>query len=245
MAVTNDQVDNEIIIRDFEPKDLDRVKSLFRAGMMGHIPTLTKLLIRHRLVTPDLTHPLVLAFPVWALTPWQSSKQRNVSSFLLYLGATVVSSIGWLAYHSYLSPTLFADYIQYSIDTDISDIPSVYQAKGGMFLVAVTKDSDVVVGMVGGERKEIEVLQDGEVRNVYEIRRLSVGAEARGKGLASRLLHSLQERIPKSSRLFADCTNVQPTAQKLYSKSGFNLTKTFALHGWPQPFQMWRYEKEL
>jgi GNAT superfamily N-acetyltransferase len=236
----------EIIIRDFEPKDLDRVKFLFRAGMVSHVPTLTKLLTKHRLVTPDVAHPLVLSAPLLALTPRQSSSKDRVSSFILYLGAALVSSLGWFAYHSYLSPKLFSGYISYSIDGDISDIPSVYQEKGGVFLVAVSTDSDMVVGMVGGEFKHKEEAgKDGLQREVYEVRRLSVGPEARGKGLGSRLIQALQERVPAQSRMFADCSNIQPAAQRLYSKNGFGPTLQFPLEGWPFPFKLWRYEKEI
>jgi GNAT superfamily N-acetyltransferase len=71
-----------------------------------------------------------------------------------------------------------------SLSGNIADIPSVYQAKGDVFLVAVAKDSDTVIGMVGGEFKHNEETgKDGSLREVYKVRRLSVGPEARGKGV--------------------------------------------------------------
>lgn len=243
---------DDIIIRDFEPKDLDRVKYLFQAGMLSHVPTLTNLLTRHRLATPHMAHPLVLSAPVLALVvPQKQSRSSKdsvsylaASSLLLYLGAALASSLGWFAYHSYLSPKLFSEYIEYSVNTDISDIPNVYQEKGGIFLVAVNKDTDMVLGMVGGEYKHKEVIA-GSQRDVYEVRRLSVGPEARGKGLGRRLMEALQERVPAGSRLFADCSNIQPTAQRLYVKNGFGLTSQFPLKDWPGAFNIWRYEKEV
>lgn len=103
----------------------------------------------------------------------------------------------------------------------------------------------MVVGMVGGELKAKEFKDDGAKRNLYEIRRLSVDLGARGMGVGARLLQTLQEGLPVKSRIYADCTNIQPTAQRFYEKRGFELTKKFALHRWPFPFRMWRYQKEL
>jgi len=236
---------DSIIIRDFEPGDLERVKILFRNGMISHVPTLIKLLTKHRLASIDLAHPLVISLPFATLASRPSSTKNGFSAFLVYVGAALLSSLGWFAYHSYLSPKLFTSYINYSIDSDISNIPTVYQSKKGVFLVAATKDTNTVVGMVGGEFKGTELGDDGTHRNVYEIRRLSVGPEAQGRGVGRLLLGALQEKLQQRSRVFADCTNLQPTAQRLYARNGLELTKTFPLEGWPLPFKMWRYEKKL
>lgn len=120
--------DDKIIIRDFVAEDLDRFRTLFRNGMMLHAPTLTNLLTRHRLTCPSLVHPLVTSIPFLVLAPPRARKDSLMSAFVAYIASAMFSALGWWAYYYYyLSPKLFKEYIQNSLDDDIANIPRVYQ----------------------------------------------------------------------------------------------------------------------
>jgi GNAT superfamily N-acetyltransferase len=236
MRFSDEQVDDGITIREFRSEDLDRVKFLFERGMRGLVPEMVKVLMTFLLTSLSLKHPMIMTAPLLAWA-WQASEFRDLA-LPVYFGVVMATHVAWYAFFVYKSREVFDGYINHSIETDLSSIPSVY--KGGSFIVATHKDR--VVGMVGGEFKEEESKNHGA--RVYELRRMSVDSDMRGRGLGKRLIRHLEKELDQMSKMFLDCSNLQYPAHAMYGGQGFELKNKSTYPGGPTGYAVWRFEKE-
>jgi len=150
--------------------------------------------------------------------------------------SSLLSFAGQCLYWTYMY-TPHDDYISHSLNTDLSNIPNVYQTNGGRFLVA-TKDNQIV-GMVAGEFK-----QEIKGRKVYELRRMSVDRSMQGRGVGKRLVQCLERDLHQVCKIFLDCSSVQYAAHRLYLGQGFRLINKTAYEAYSPRFMICQFEKE-
>lgn len=215
-------IDLNISIRHFQPEDVEQVKVLFQQGMRSLVPEMVKLNMLLKLTTPTWDHPWVLAVPFLAAT-WKYWS-RDVA-LLLYIVSALAIKLSYLILYYVNAHKGFQSYISQSIESDLSNITSVYQNEGGCFLVATTSTNEKnIVGIVGGEFKEKNP-DAGDGKRVYELRRMSVDAEMRGRGIGKLLVQRLEKELSQSrvSKIFLYCSNLQPPAQALYKSQGFQV----------------------
>jgi GNAT superfamily N-acetyltransferase len=202
-----------ITIRHFQPEDLEQVQILFQQGMLSLIPEMVKALITLSLTSVTWNHPFIMTAPLLVVGWWYASWSLTLS---LYAGAVLTAQLAWLIVYYLKARSEFQGYVQKFIDTDLSNIASVYQKDGGCFLVATMDER--VVGIVGGEFKEAK---DG--KRVYELRRMSVNSQIRGRGIGKRLIHRLEKELDRLSMIFLSCSNLQPPAHALYMGQNFQV----------------------
>jgi GNAT superfamily N-acetyltransferase len=228
----------EILIRPFQEGDLEQVHDLFRRGLASLVPVMTRKIafqpafgavivlfavVVNRVVAKATA--VLLARISQSSTPSTATNLASQSGGILTMlpwiasmGAVVLPL--WFTNHGIHQA--FGKYIQRSIDTDLSDIPGVYQKNGGAFLVAIDSSSNKIVGMVGGENKS-EEHADG----VYELRRMSVDVKLQRKGIGRRLVESLEkELLPDCRQIYLTTSSVQAAAHVLYKRAGFVSAKT-------------------
>lgn len=227
---------DDITIRHFQPEDLEQVQFLFRQGMLSLVPVMVKELITLKLTSVTWDHPYIMTAPLLAVG-WQHAPWSLV--LRLYTGVVLTVKLAWLIFYYFKSRKDFRRYIQSSIDTDLSNIPSLYQTNGGCFLVATANKEERVVGMVGGEYKE-----EKSNKRIYELRRMSVDPRMRGLGIGKRLVRRLEKELDQLSMIFLTCSNLQPPAQALYKGQRFQL-KSKSSPGNSKSFEILRFEKDF
>ena len=119
-----------------------------------------------------------------------------------------------------------------------SPLTSAYYDNGGTFVVAVTRDTGQVVGVVGAQYKQTV---DG--RKLFQLRRMSIHSQARGLGVGGQLVHFLESQLQDMSEMYLYCSNVQDPARRLYHRLGFQITDSSDYRDWPRGFQVCRFEK--
>jgi GNAT superfamily N-acetyltransferase len=231
--------DDGIIIRRYEPLDEEQVKNLFRTGMESNIGAAYAAIVKHPSVALPLTSlPAVVAGAV------MNSSIGKRSSFWV-AAATVLPATGLYYFLKYK----FGNYIQASVEDDLSNIEEVYSGKG-CFLVAVDTlapsentngGAGSIVGIVGGHARD-----DG----VIELRRMSVSKQQRGVGLGTRLIQRLEEECkPSTKSMYLTCISIQYAAHRLYSRAGFlrkeTYTPTTASWWFRNSIEVYRYEKDF
>jgi hypothetical protein len=160
MRASDMHLDDGITIHHFQPEDLEQVNILRQQGMLSLIPEMVKALMTHKLTSLTWNHPFVMTAPLLAVG-WYASWSLTL---LLYSGSVLTAQ------------RALQGYVQNSINTDLSNIPSVYQKYGGCFLVVTVNQQ--IVAIVGGEITEEK---DGE--HVYGLRRMSVDSQICGRGI--------------------------------------------------------------
>ena len=144
--------DSDIIIRRYQDADQHQVQAIFRRGM-------------EQVLVPALANKLV-ADPIFfvpvgglaCMVKWVTAKMMGSTSKQQCSSASNFTIIPWLAGAGFVTATVLVvygigarmveGYIQHSIKTDLSDIPGVYFAKGGTFLLAQQTTSGKIVGCV-------------------------------------------------------------------------------------------------
>jgi GNAT superfamily N-acetyltransferase len=232
MSASDILPDDGITIRHFQPEDLEQVKILFQQGMLSLIPEMVKVLITLKLTSVTWNHPFVMTAPLLAVG-WHASWSRTLP---LYAGAVLTAQLAWLIFYYVKTRRDFQGYVQNSVDTDLSNISSVYQKDGGCFLVATVNER--VVGIVGGEFKEEK---DG--KRVYELRRMSVDSQIRGRGIGKRLIRRLEKELDRLTTIFLTCSNLQPPAHVLYKGQNFQMQNISVPPGQSKAFVIFRFEK--
>ena len=100
-----------------------------------------------------------------------------------------------------------------------------------LMLVAVdTRNNDAVVGCCGvtrGTDEKKDVVDKAET-DVFSIWRLSVSAEARGRGLGRRLMNACEEAARLRGGKKMELYTGNPAASKFYLKLGYKKTSAFA-----------------
>eukprot|EP00698_Gefionella_okellyi_P003004 TRINITY_DN12831_c0_g1_i1.p1 TRINITY_DN12831_c0_g1~~TRINITY_DN12831_c0_g1_i1.p1 ORF type:complete len:197 (-),score=26.13 TRINITY_DN12831_c0_g1_i1:81-671(-) len=150
-----------------------------------------------------------------------------------------------MRYHAQRHPDQaagFESYIRHSMKTDLADIATSYSDdKRSCFFVACSAEHDnAVKGIVGVQpvtlgaeesywislSEEATATQPYRRDEVAELRRMSVDADMRGKGVAEKLLHALEEFCRSKGFLAMHLTTgaIMDVANRLYTKHGFTLT---------------------
>lgn len=110
---------------------------------------------------------------------------------------------------------------RYQDDGDVTPLaPFMFEPPRGRFLVVY--DTDGVPVATGGWRSQ-EAGEEGYQDGDAEIKRMFVVPEARGRGLARRLLARLEEDAAAAGRLrmVLETGTAQPEAINLYTSSGY------------------------
>lgn len=215
----------DVIIRRYVSADKLGVKAAFTSAMMTLAPNFLRKIY--------LAPLLIGVYATWlamVLVVTHRSKDRFV-----------LQTYSWWALAALLPPialriyirSVFRSFLDKSLNGDLDDIEGVYEC----FLVA--ERDGKIVGTVGGEDKG-----DG----VLELRRMTVDASVRNRGIGLRLIQALEKQVsPK--KIYLSCSSVQYAAHRLYEKAGFvrvaimiperaNIVFRSALSAY-------RYEKEL
>jgi GNAT superfamily N-acetyltransferase len=242
--------DDNILIRRYQHHDEAPVKTIFREGMASLIPKFFK-----EFALPPFfvlsTFGVVWAANFWivprlantAISKKSGSKNTDYAIFVAVSAVSIVFSC--LSLHHYVA-TWFNRYIQESIDGDLSKIPSIYFSGVGDFLVAIDKQSEQVIGCIGGQDHDDQrSLPIGESdkgatdatkqQAKYEIRRMSVSLLHQRRSIAKRLVSTMEELLIRRHKLsgseddqniliYLTCSSVQRPAHKLYSRCGYKLT---------------------
>ncbi|XP_053886967.1 putative N-acetyltransferase 8B isoform X3 [Malaclemys terrapin pileata] len=188
-------------IRQYEDGDYEAVRTMFGRGIKEHAPAG----YIHVLKRPQ-AQLLFLGLFLAVLAAFGS---LLVSLLALLLALTG----GWFFIRS-----LWTDYVQQSLRNDLLDIRRTYvEAADSCLWVAEAEGA--VVGMVGAVLPE----DPSERGHALELKRMSVGKEHRGRGIARALCRTVirfaQER--GYSAVVLSTSMVQYSAQQLYESMGF------------------------
>ena len=97
-------------------------------------------------------------------------------------------------------------------DTQLLELPDSYRASGGEFFVAV--EGEALVGTAG-----VAPVAEG----VFELRKMYLGPQTRGKGVGKALLEACLQhcRARGATRVVLDTTEKMKTAIAFYERHGF------------------------
>lgn len=188
-------------IRPYEDSDYAAVRTLFTRGMREHAPTS----YRHLLNSP----PAQLFFLGLFLAVLAAS-----GSLLLALGALLLALAGsWWHLHS-----LWAQYVQQSLASDLLDIRRTYLEAVDSCLWVAEADG-TVLGMVAA----VPLEKPSEGGTALELKRMSVGQEHRGRGIARALCGTVLRfaRERGYGAVVLSTSLAQRAAQRLYESVGF------------------------
>lgn len=119
---------------------------------------------------------------------------------------------------------------RYGDGGDITPLdPAMFEPPRGIYLMAYADDGrPVATGGWRTQNRNDEGYADGDA----EIKRMYVVPEARGLGLARRILAALEDdaRAAGRTRMVLETGTMQPEAIGLYSSSGYELTEKFGLY---------------
>lgn len=212
-------VQDDIVIRPYQKQDLDQIIQLFKEGMYPLGLVLAKMTMVKKLKTPSWDNPLVLPLAPILAVSW-TAKFNLLEMVVAYTGGVSVVSLVWWIVLLYHCRKIFYGYVARSLTEDLASMDDVYNKDGGCFLVAELEKR--IVGMVGGEFKE----ESANGQRTYELRRMSVDTQVRGRGLGKRLVRTLEETLDRPSKMFLTCSNTQFAAHALYRGQGFELKET-------------------
>ncbi|GAX12546.1 hypothetical protein FisN_24Hh122 [Fistulifera solaris] len=136
----------------------------------------------------------------------------------------------------YLTIQGFRSWVQHVLDKEDMQSPEQLQERfGGQGVFLVAEDEGTLLGMVAAESTP----QDG----VFELRRMSVQAQAQKRGIGKQLIRRLEHELgPTKRQIYLTCSSVQYAAHRLYERMGFLKTKTQNYGKW-QGIRFFRYEK--
>ncbi|GAX22839.1 hypothetical protein FisN_24Lh122 [Fistulifera solaris] len=218
-------------IRRYQPSDHEQVRILFRQGMeslMGDAALAT-------IQAPALAVPTLL----WSSTVAVLVSRRSTFRpwFYTVCSGLVAASIP-VAIGCYLTIQGFSSWIQHVLEQEDMKSPEHLQIRfggNGVFLVAEDDATGTLLGMVAAESTP----QDG----VFELRRMSVQAQAQKRGIGKQLIRRLEHELgPTKQQIYLTCSSVQYAAHRLYETMGFIKTKTQNYGKW-QGIRFFRYEK--
>lgn len=118
---------------------------------------------------------------------------------------------------------------RYGDDGDITPLtPEMFTPPHGMYLIAYDGTRPLATG---GWRRQ-EDAAEGYAVGDAEIKRMFVLPEARGRGLARRILAALEAdaRAAGRSRMVLETGTKQPEALELYASSGYVMVEKFGLY---------------
>lgn len=198
---------DEYRIRRYEDCDYVKVRAIFSQGINEHVPAATF----HCLRCPQ-TYLLLLGLFLVTYV---------ISASFVFSLAVVFTLLGMGWFHM---KHMWAQYVRDALATDLLDIRKAYlEPKDCCFWVV--ESSETVVGMVAA----IEPENPSQRGHALELKRMSVEARHRGRGLSKALTRTVirfaQERGYRAVVL--STSMVQYTAQRVYEAVGFRKVKTF------------------
>ncbi|MET7637457.1 GNAT family N-acetyltransferase [Streptomyces sp. NPDC005438] len=121
------------------------------------------------------------------------------------------------------------EYVERYGDVDLTPLdPAMFVPPRGLYLLVRDEGRPVATGGWRVIEDEAEGYSPGDA----EIKRMFVTAEARGRGLARRLLAALEEDARRAgrTRMVLETGLEQPEAIALYESSGYQPTKPFGFY---------------
>lgn len=119
---------------------------------------------------------------------------------------------------------------RYGDEGDVTPLaPEMFEPPRGLFLVVYDQEGrPVATGGWRSQERNDEGYSDGDA----EIKRMYVVTEARGQGLARRVLAALEEdaRAAGRTRMVLETGTQQPEAIALYTSSGYTPAAKFGLY---------------
>jgi GNAT superfamily N-acetyltransferase len=118
---------------------------------------------------------------------------------------------------------------RYGDGGDISPMdPAHFDPPRGLFLLAYDGDAPVATGGWRAQDANGEGYSDGDA----EIKRMYVVREARGRGIARRILAALEDSAREAGRIrmVLETGIKQPEAIALYASSGYTLSEKFGFY---------------
>ena len=217
-----------IDIRPFQRADAPAVRALFRAGMLGLVPTMWRAsllpprgigalmalllaLFRHALLYRTTTGADSDDSLLHSRT-WLTSCSAEVAMYV----ALALAAAALLGAQYMLVLRAMQRYVAGALEADCADIEAFYRGGGGDFWCAVMGAD--IVGIVVAERKSNEEL---------ELRRMSVSSRCQGCGVGSRLVRQLEAfgRDAGFKKVVLSCSTPQFGAIALYKANGFATTR--------------------
>ncbi|KAG7270333.1 hypothetical protein CRUP_007034 [Coryphaenoides rupestris] len=190
-----------VFIREFERGDHGEVRRIFNEGIAERIPNTAFRGLRQQPKTQFLYALLTLM----CFVVTKSFTLTCCAPFIL-MGARY-----------YYSRKVILSYLDCALHTDMADIEAYYmKPAGSCFWVAVLEGR--VVGIVAAQGREDD--------NAVELRRMSVDARYRGKGIAKALGRRVLEFAVRNNyaAVVLGTTAVKMAAHKLYESLGFRRT---------------------
>lgn len=212
----------DVTIRNFQPDDEERVKDIFKSGMLSLVPNFYK---AGMLRNPK--NQIMGYVSLGLLIGWIRARKY------LAIGMLGLVAASYAGYMYYVLKKSFGRYVASETQKNLSNICESY--KGGAFLVAEVDGQ--VVGMVGGEKQK---------DNVMELKRMSVDTTIHSRGVGTKIVQALEEHAKKRgySKIILSCSSPQVAANRLYTKCGFSVTKEGPMPGFPAAHLV-HYEKKL
>lgn len=199
---------DQVTIRVFEKRDTQRVLSIFTYGMLSLVTEATLLQLRTYSRSVWCKICFMALLPTMLLPEY-----RLLGASLLFGVPALATLVFWFSARHVLRA-----YLAKSLSDDLVDITHHYlETPGSCFWVAELNGE--VVGTVAVELKP----KGPDNKKVAELRRMSVAPSARRRGVAQKLLSTLEQfcRQNKCDELFLTCSSWQPPAVALYSSYGF------------------------
>lgn len=195
-------------IREYQDADYSAVRTLYSTGFREHAETVYLLALKQLWTQAVLCGIFLL---IYILS----------GSFL-----TCIMGVGGVMFAGRVAVQyIFEQGIQLGLSEDLLDIRTSYMQTGSRscFWVAELKES--IVGTVG-------ILPCVEEPGAWELKRISVKREFRGRGLAKALCKTALEFVARHDvkRVVLFTSMVQTDAHKLYDSIGFKKEKEFV---WP------------
>ncbi|CAL8384554.1 unnamed protein product [Arctogadus glacialis] len=196
-----DMKKDAVFIREFERGDHVEVRRIFNEGITERIPNTVFRGLRQQPQTQFLYALLTLM----CFVVTKSFALTCCAPFIL-MGARY-----------YYSRKVILGYLDCALHTDMADIEAYYmKPTGSCFWVAMLEGR--VVGIVAAQGREDD--------NTVELRRMSVDARYRGKGIAKSLGRRVLEFAVRNNyaAVVLGTTAVKMAAHKLYESLGFRRT---------------------
>ncbi|KAF7296328.1 GNAT family acetyltransferase [Mycena chlorophos] len=223
----------EYIVRPYRPSDLPQLRDLLYEGYVTSKGSVADLGVRRAWRQP----PCIVGYAqilTGAALIFASRNAANSSLFsksraglaLVGLGAALIVTVRRLIRR------LVRDFCDNALKTDMVDIESWYWRAGGGFWVAVrprpgAESEEEVLGCVGLEFRPLDTTPPASVHNpcsTAQIRRMIVSAAHRRKGIALQVMQAAlahADANPEIEYVHLGTTDLQPAAQALYDRMGF------------------------
>uniref|UniRef100_A0A8C2QAR3 N-acetyltransferase domain-containing protein n=1 Tax=Cyprinus carpio TaxID=7962 RepID=A0A8C2QAR3_CYPCA len=195
-------------IREYQNADYSAVRMIYSTGFREHVGTVYLLALKQTWIQAMLCGFCLLTYIL----------SGSILTCMLCVGGVLLATRMAVQY-------IFVQGIQLGLREDLLDIRNSYMQPGSRscFWVAELKGS--IVGTVG-------ILPCVEEPGAWELKRISVKKEFRGRGIAKALCETALEFVARHNvkRVVLFTSMVQTDAHKLYDSIGFEKEEEFV---WP------------